>query len=407
MTSPANTSGWRESRLGLEIDLLYGKSLASQTREPGQVPVFGSNGLVGVHSVAAIRGPGIVVGRKGSVGAVVFSENDFWPIDTTYYVHNKGNHNWKFLYYLLSQSGLEKLNSHSAVPGLSRESVYPIPCYMPPADEQEKIAAILWKLQRAIATQDRLIATTRELKRAAMDRLFTHGMLGETLIETMIGRIPKSWLVARLDTCCDVVSSSMSYTDLALTAFYHGEDAISTHGIKVSDMNLKGNEVEIVTANLLRNVPLALARRKLVPPETVVFPKRGAAIATNKKRLTTKWTALDPNLIGVRPKRGLETQYLFFWFERFDLRTITESGPTPQLNKKNLTPLLVPLPGTESEQRDIGAALTTINNKLAHHQRKRAALNDLFQTLLHKLMTAEIRVHDLDIDTTEVAAPAA
>ena len=58
------------------------------------------------------------------------------------------------------------------------------------------------------------------------------------------------------------------------------------------------------------------------------------------------------------------------------------------------------------EQRDVGATLTTIDRKLTHHQKKRAALNDLFQTLLHKLMSAEIRVADLDIDTSEVAAPA-
>ena len=68
-------------------------------------------------------------------------------------------------------------------------------------------------------------------------------------------------------------------------------------GVKVSDMNLPGNESRFVTANQVKRLPVALARRKLIPPNTVVFPKRGAAIATNKKRLTTRWTVLDPNLI--------------------------------------------------------------------------------------------------------------
>jgi type I restriction enzyme S subunit len=181
------------------------------------------------------------------------------------------------------------------------------------------------------------------------------------------------------------------------------EDAVVAHGIKVSDMNLPGNEREITHANLARRIKLSLATRKLIPSETVTFPKRGAAIATNKKRLATTWTVLDPNLIGVRTKPGLDYRYLFYWFEQFDLRTITEPGPTPQLNKKNLTPLLLPIPATEGEQRAIANALATIDRKLAHHQHKRATLNDLFQTLLHQLMTARIRVADLDIDTSEVA----
>ena len=70
-----------------------------------------------------------------------------------------------------------------------------------------------------------------------------------------------------------------------------------------------------------------------------------------------------------------------------------------------LRDFLIPFP-SKDEQRDIAAALTTVDRKLAHHQKKRAALNDLFQTLLHKLMTGEIRVANIDIDTSEIAAPA-
>ena len=276
---------------------------------------------------------------------------------------------------------------------------------LPPKPEQQKITAILWKLQRAIAIQDRLIAATRDLKQSAMQHLFTHGLRGEPLKETEIGLMPESWDVARLDSCCDVLSSSLSYSDLLDVEDSATDASVKVHGIKVSDMNLSGNEVEITRANLLRHLESSLAERKTVPAETVVFPKRGAAIATNKKRLTTTWTVLDPNLIGVRPKQGLNYRYLFYWFEQFDLRTITEPGPTPQLNKKNLTPLQLPVPSTEDEQRDIAAALAALDRKLAHHQRKRTTLNDLFQTTLHQLMTAQIRVADLDIDTSEIAMP--
>lgn len=307
-----------------------------------------------------------------------------------------------YLYLYFLTINLSTLSNPGPLPSINNSKVYELEIPLPPKLEQQKIAAVLWQIQRAIATQDRLLAATRDLKAAAMQRLFTRGLSGEALKETEIGPMPQSWQVRRLDTCCDVVNSSLSYTDLANMGDHTG-DTVSTFGIKVSDMNLPGNEQQIVHANLERRISLPLARKKSVPANAVVFPKRGAAIATNKKRLTTKWTVLDPNLIGVHAKSGLDHLFLFYWFEQFDLRTITDPGPTPQLNKKNLVPLLLPMPTIENEQRAIAATLATIDRQLAHHRQKRAALNDLFQTSLHKLMTAQLRVGDLDIDTSEIA----
>jgi type I restriction enzyme S subunit len=79
-------SDWHEAYLGDEIELAYGKSLPAHARQSGRFGVFGSNGLVGTHDEACVDGPGIIVGRKGSVGEVTYSVDAFWPIDTTYYV---------------------------------------------------------------------------------------------------------------------------------------------------------------------------------------------------------------------------------------------------------------------------------------------------------------------------------
>ena len=138
----------------------------------------------------------------------------------------------------------------------------------------------------------------------------------------------------------------------------------------------------------------------------VVFPKRGAAIATNKKRLTTTWTVLDPNLIAVRPKGKVDSGFLFYWTQTFDLKKITDPGPTPQLNKKDLTPLLMPVPPDISEQQEIAAALSTVEAKIDLLRHAHALLSDLFDTLLHQLMTAQIRVHDLDLPELESAIAA-
>jgi type I restriction enzyme S subunit len=262
----------------------------------------------------------------------------------------------------------------------------------------------LFTVQRAIERQERLITLAAELKKALMHKLFTEGTRGEQLKQTEIGAIPQSWTPTRLGTCCDILSSSMSYSDFVRAAESTDNDAVTCMAVKVSDMNLAGNEATFVTANAMKRLPAALATRKLVPPNVVVFPKRGAAIATNKKRRTMTWTALDPNLIAVRGKEGVDFRFLAYWSQTFDLRTITEPGPTPQLNKKDLLPVKLPLPSLE-EQRLVATTLDTVNEKWLLGRRTLDSLRELFRTLLHQLMTAQIRVRELDLSALEEARP--
>ncbi len=311
-----------------------------------------------------------------------------------------------FMYFLqagFTQLGIyEGAGNKTTIPNLSRNRLAALDVPKPYKLDQEKIAAILWKVQRTIETEEKLIATVRELKQSAMRQLYTQGLRGEAQKETEGAVIPQSWSLERLDRCCNVVSSSVSYTDFAGILEATEGDKVLAMGIKVSDMNLPGNESQIVRANLQKSVSLSFAERKLVPPNTVVFPKRGAAIATNKKRMTTAWTVLDPNLIGVQAGEGVDSDFLFYWFQKFDLRTITEPGPTPQLNKKNLIPLLLPIPEDLNEQAEIASILKAVDAKLSVHQRMRKTLQELFDSFLNQLMTGEIRVADLDIDVTEI-----
>ena len=79
-------SKWVKQRLGDIFKLEYGKGLISELRIPGEFPVYGSSGFVGTHSEFFVEGPGIIVGRKGSVGEVYFSKQNFFPIDTVFYI---------------------------------------------------------------------------------------------------------------------------------------------------------------------------------------------------------------------------------------------------------------------------------------------------------------------------------
>lgn len=174
----------------------------------------------------------------------------------------------RFFYYALLSLDIPNrgYNRHFA---LLKEKT--VPC--PEKDEQKKIAGVLGVVQRAIEQQEQLLQRTTELKKTLLHQLFTHGLRGEPQKETDIGLMPQSWNPTPLGACCNIISGSLSYTDFVKIAPSNEIDAVDCMGVKVSDMNLPGNESRFVTANQVKRLPVALARRKLIPATTVVFPK--------------------------------------------------------------------------------------------------------------------------------------
>ena len=98
------------------VDFAYGKGLPARDRKEGEFPVYGSAGVVDSHETPLIKGPGVIVGRKGTVGAVHWSDKDFFPIDTTFYVVPKGEIRLRYAYYLLKTLPLQQMNTDVAVP---------------------------------------------------------------------------------------------------------------------------------------------------------------------------------------------------------------------------------------------------------------------------------------------------
>ncbi len=124
---------WRVSTIGELCEFAYGKSLKEELRRSGLIPVYGSNGQVGWHDEALVKGPGIVIGRKGNPGIVTWVPTDFFSIDTTFYVVPKGKcRSLYFLFYTLRTHNLAALGADSAVPGLNRNMAYMSEQTLPP-----------------------------------------------------------------------------------------------------------------------------------------------------------------------------------------------------------------------------------------------------------------------------------
>jgi len=182
--------GWALPRVSDLIELNYGKGLKQSDRKVGSVPVYGSNGVVGKHDVALTKGSSIIIGRKGSVGAVHYSPTACWPIDTTYYVDKFNGLNQQFLMHALRNLDLADLDTSTAIPGLNRNDVYSEEIPLPPITEQKRIVAKLeGLLTRVNTTKGRLAKVSVILKR------FRQAVLAAACS----GRLTEEWRATKVD----------------------------------------------------------------------------------------------------------------------------------------------------------------------------------------------------------------
>ena len=117
-------SEWIETTLGEVLTLQRGFDLPEAERRAGPYPVIASTGPVGSHQEAVVQGPGVVVGRSGSLGGAQYIESPFWPLNTTLWVKDFKGNDCRFCYYLLKSLNLARFNSGSGVPTLNRNHIH-------------------------------------------------------------------------------------------------------------------------------------------------------------------------------------------------------------------------------------------------------------------------------------------
>lgn len=177
-------NGWDAVRLGTVIELAYGKALKETVREGGKYPVFGSSGVVGSHNKYLVTGPGIIVGRKGNVGSVHWSDNNFYPIDTVFYVKSAMS-----LYYLFfALKSLNFLNADAAVPGLNRKQAYSNIVYRPDSSLLKRFDGLgksMFGLRHRLHSENETLNGSRDL---LLSRLIT----GKLPVEDLDIKFPPS-----------------------------------------------------------------------------------------------------------------------------------------------------------------------------------------------------------------------
>ena len=168
---------WAVTTLGQVVEFRYGKALKKENRCGGSVAVVSSAGVVGWHNEHLAEGSTIVVGRKGNVGSVTWVDGPSWPIDTTYYV--KTDLPQRYVVEQLRRT--EFLNTHAAVPGLSREQAYSRPFLQPP----DELMMRFHELSQVLETQASVIVAQAERLVSMRDLLLPRLVTGRVDVSSL------------------------------------------------------------------------------------------------------------------------------------------------------------------------------------------------------------------------------
>ena len=280
-----------------------------------------------------------------------------------------------YLYRWFSSDVIQKklrsfANQTTNISNLDHKRTLELQIPLPPLAEQKRIAGIL-------DAADALRAKRREAL-AQLDTLLQStflDMFGDPLTN------PMGWEVRRLADVAEFHAGS------SLPA---GEEFIGQDGgylnLKVSDLNKPENTTRIVSSKLWST---DRGKGVMAPERATVFPKRGGAIGTNKKRLLDRAAVLDPNLMAVSAAERLHHLFLYRWFFTFDLVDITSGSTVPQLNKRDLSPLPIQIPPTHLQRR-FAAIVESVEKQESCQRAHLAELDNLFASLQSRAFRGDL-----------------
>lgn len=178
------------------ITLQRGFDLPNSQRKTGQYPVITSTGTTSTHNVAKVKGPGVVIGRSGSIGGGQYIAGDFWPLNTTLWVKDFKGNNEKFIYYLLKSLDFSSFNAGAAVPTLNRNHLSALKVRIPERKEQDEIADILGTIDEKIELNRKMNETLEQMGQA----LFRHYFIDNPMAS--------NWEKKSLDKYVDLVNGA-------------------------------------------------------------------------------------------------------------------------------------------------------------------------------------------------------
>ena len=237
---------------------------------------------------------------------------------------------------------------------------------IPNEKEQEKISSFLESLDKIITLHQCKLEKLKLTKKALLQKLFPKN--GKHIPEIRFKGFTDAWEQRKLGEFVKIVSGDAPSTFISGNCIY----------VKVDDLNYS-DRIQLSSSNLVNANPKA----HLVNQGATIFPKRGAAIMTNKVRIMGQDGYLDTNMMALIPEE-IDKDFLFTFIQKTGLYKIADTSTIPQINNKHIEPYMIQVP-SEKEQAYIGVVFEKIDKIITLHQRKLERLQEVKKGLLQKM----------------------
>ena len=374
---------WKEVRLGDILNFRRGHDLPHSAMKPGNIPVAGSNGVIGYHDTATPTKPILTIGRSGNVGKPYFYE-EAWAHNTTLYVDDFKGNDPKFLYYLCLTMPFANYGGGSAVPTLNRNHIHPLETQIPvKVEDQRRIASILSSLDRKIELNNKINADLEEMAQAIFKNWFVdfEPFKDGKFVNSELGMIPEGWKVG---TLTDVIKLMPGGTPKTSEPLYWENGTIPFFSPKdVSGLYCFETEKHITETGLNK------CSSNLYPKDTIFITCRGTV---GKVCLAACDMAMNQSNYAIKAIDGYSQCYVFFLVKSVVERLIKKSNGAvfSAITSKDFDEeILIP---SQKAVEDFTNVIDGFFRRIFTIGTENSHLSLLRDTLLPRLMSGELEV---------------
>ena len=361
---------WKEYKLGEIVTFQRGHDLPKDKMIDGDIPVAGSNGIIGYHNQFTKEGPGVTIGRSGNIGIPHYYPNAYWAHNTVLYIVDFKGNDAKFMYYLLKTFDFTQLNTGSAVPSLNRNHIHELPVSIPDVPTQCRIAAILSSLDDKIDLLHRENATLEQMAETLFHQWF-------------VVEAKEEWEEKPLSFFGKIVCGK---TPPKKEKKYFGGQIPF---IKIPDMH--NNVFVFNSEDTLTEEGVLSQKEKTIPPFSIIvscIATVGLVVMNAKKAQTNQ------QINSIIPEKEYYRYFLFLHFRNMyeELNAMASGGTaTLNLNTGNFSKILLPCP-TDDYLRVFNEQVKDLFLKIYSNQKQIQTLIQTRDGLLPRLMGGEVKL---------------
>ena len=411
--TPARSQSWRERRLGDVVRLKRGYDLPKRRRVPGSIPVVSSSGITDSHRKSKVRGPGVIIGRYGTLGEVHFVAGDYWPLNTTLYVEDFKGNVPRYVGYLLETIDVRPYSDKAAVPGLNRNHLHEeIITFTSSQSQQRAIAHILGSLDDKIELNRRMNETLEAMARAIFKDWFVDfgptlakvrnrdsglprhiaDLFPDRLVDSEMGGIPEGWEVRPLIDLIEVNPSR---------ALKKGQDAPY---LNMANMPTQGHTPAVVVSRPFGSGMRFKNGDTLVARITPCLENGKTAYVDFLEEGQIGWGSTE--YIVMRAKPPLPNEYAYFLarsrrFREFAIQNMSGTSGRQRVQAKALWLFPIVNPPKKIAEA-FGTLIRSFIVRASVTDGESRSLASLRDCVLPKLMSGEIRLRkaeNLEVET--------